>query len=81
VPAIGKPPCVVTLNVSVFSVDFNMTSEKVTVIAEFTATLIVAFAGEVEDTVGGAVSESGVVATATFELPETFPAASKARTV
>jgi hypothetical protein len=63
VPAIGEPPCVVSLNVSVFSVDFNMTSEKVTAIAEFTATLIVAFAGEVEDTAGGVVSEAGVVVT------------------
>jgi hypothetical protein len=71
----------VSLKVSVFSVDFNMTSEKVTVIAEFAGMSIAAFVGEVSDTVGGVVSGAGVVATATFELPEIFPAASKARTV
>jgi hypothetical protein len=81
VPAIGEPACVVSLKVSLFNVGFNMTSEKVTVIAEFTGMLIAAFAGEVRDTVGGVVSRASVVATAAFELPEIFPCASKARTV
>jgi hypothetical protein len=81
VPVIGKPACVASLKVPVVSVDFNMTSEKVAVIAEFTAISIAAFAGEVEDTVGGVVSAASVVADATFEFPETFPAASTARTV
>lgn len=81
VPATGKPAGVIRVKVLVFSVGFSMTSEKVTVVAEFTAMLIAAFAGEVEDTVGGIVSKAGVVATAASELPEIFPAASEARTV
>ena len=81
VPVIGEPPCVANWKVSVVSVDVNITSEKVTVIAEFMAILVPASAGDVEDTVGGVVSAAIVVADATFELPETFPAASKARTV
>lgn len=58
-----------------------MTSEKVAVIAEFTAMSSAALAGEVDETVGGVVSVACVVADATFESPETLPAASTARTV
>ena len=80
VPVIGKPPRVARLMVAVFSVDFNITAEKVTVIAEFTATAVAASAGEVEETIGGVVSAASVVATTTSDRPKTFPAPSMATT-
>jgi len=81
VPEIGRPPRVASLKVSVLSVDVNITSEKVTVIAEFTAMLIASLAGEVADTIGGVESAASVVAPAICDWAETFPASSKARTV
>lgn len=81
VPVIGKPPRVASLKVLAFSVDCNIGSEKLAVIAEFPAIWIAALAGDVEDTVGGVGSTAGVVAIATFDCPEKFPAPSMASTV
>ena len=78
VPGIGTPACVVSAKVLVFSVEFVIASEKVTAMAEFTAMLVAAFAGDVEETVGGVVSVARVVATATFDWPEKFADKSKA---
>ena len=78
VPVIGTPACVVSVKVSVLSVEFNIVLEKFTVMVEFTAMLIAAFVGEVEETIGGVVSVTSVVATATFDWPEKFPDESKA---
>ena len=81
VPAMGAPACVVSLKVLMLSVDCNIASENVTVIAEFAAMLVAASAGEVADTVGGVALAASVVATAAFDWPETFPAPSTASTV
>jgi len=81
VPATTTSPEVIASPNAVLSVEFVIASEKVAVIAEFTATAVEAFAGEVEDTIGGVVSDASVVPVATCDCPETFPAASTARTV
>lgn len=81
VPAIAKPARDEILKVEGPNVVLSIASEKVTVIAELTATAFAAFTGEVEDTVGGVVSAPIVVATTAFDCPETFPAPSLASTV
>jgi hypothetical protein len=81
VPAMAKPARDEILKVVGLSVVLSIASEKVTVIAELTATAFAALAGEVEDTVGGIVSVPDVVAITAFDWPETFPALSRASTV
>lgn len=81
VPLIAIADCVETLKVVASSVDFIITSEKVAVIAEFTATSAAALAGEVAETVGGVGSSAGVVATTAFDCPDTLFEVSIASTV
>lgn len=81
VPAMAKPARDEILKVVGLSVVLSIASEKVTVIAELTATAFAALAGEVEDTVGGIVSVPDVVAITAFDWPEAFPALSRASTV
>ncbi len=78
-PTTVAPARVDSLKVELLNVVFSIASENVADITEFNATAVAAFAGEVEDTIGGVVSAPSVVATATFDWPEIFHAASTAQ--
>jgi hypothetical protein len=62
VPLTAAPPEVVaSVKLALVSVEFVIASEKVADTDEFSATPVAAFAGDVEDTVGGVVSEAAPV--------------------
>ena len=71
-----------TKNVAVVIVEESMASEKVAVIALFTATSVALLAGVVEETVGAVVSDvAPVVNDQVYSAPRAFPARSLALVV
>ena len=83
VPVTCVPPEVVaSLKLAVVSVELVIASEKVADTEEFSATFAAAFAGLVEDTVGGVVSGAAAVVKLQVKFPASaFPAASLAAVV
>ena len=71
-----------TRNVAVVMVEESMASEKVAVIAVFTATSVALLAGLVEETIGAVVSDvAPVVNDQVYSAPRAFPAKSLASVV
>ncbi len=83
VPATAAPPAVLTrVKLVVVSVALVIASEKLADTEAFVATPVAAFAGEVEDTVGGVVSEAAPVVNCQVKLAASaLPAASFAAVV
>jgi hypothetical protein len=76
-PGIAAPPEGATVKLAVLKVAFVIGSEKVADTAEFSATPVAAFAGEMADTVGGVVSRAAAVAKVQPKLAaRALPAAS-----